>query len=48
MENEKDDPLLPGALGLGQSTATALQYFWQFWCYFTPLLGAIGQYHMYN
>ncbi|KAI5803375.1 POT family-domain-containing protein [Peziza echinospora] len=33
--------LIPGALGLGQSTATALQYFWSFWCYVTPLIGAI-------
>ncbi|KAL7272746.1 peptide transporter ptr2 [Rhizina undulata] len=41
MENRADDPLLPGALGLGQSTATALQYFWQFWCYVTPVFGAI-------
>ncbi|RPA92786.1 PTR2-domain-containing protein [Choiromyces venosus 120613-1] len=41
MENDKDDPLLPGALGLGQSAATALQYFWQFWCYVTPVFGAI-------
>ena len=31
----------PGALGLGQSQATALSYFFQFWCYVTPILGAI-------
>lgn len=31
----------PGALGLGQSTATALSYFFQFWCYVTPIFGAI-------
>lgn len=32
---------LPGALGLGQSRATALSYFFQFWCYVTPIIGAI-------
>lgn len=32
---------LPGALGLGQSKATALTSFFQFWCYLTPVLGAI-------
>ncbi|KAI5807368.1 POT family-domain-containing protein [Peziza echinospora] len=31
----------PGALGLGQSSATALAYFFQFWCYVTPIIGAI-------
>lgn len=30
-----------GALGLGQQTATALSYFFQFWCYVTPILGAV-------
>ncbi|ANB15292.1 Ptr2p [Sugiyamaella lignohabitans] len=30
-----------GALGLGQSKATALSYFFQFWCYVTPILGAV-------
>lgn len=30
MQNKRDDPLHPGALGLGQSSATALQYFFQF------------------
>lgn len=33
--------LRPGALGMGQSSATALSYFFQFWCYVTPILGAI-------
>lgn len=32
---------LPGALGLGQSTATALTNGFQFWCYVTPVFGAI-------
>ncbi|KAG0782805.1 hypothetical protein G6F16_009871 [Rhizopus arrhizus] len=32
---------LPGAMGRGQQTATALTTFFQFWCYITPVLGAI-------
>ncbi|KAI9268786.1 POT family-domain-containing protein [Sporodiniella umbellata] len=31
----------PGALGRGQQTATALNTFFQFWCYVTPILGAV-------
>ncbi|CAO3668303.1 unnamed protein product [Umbelopsis ramanniana] len=31
----------PGALGKGQQTATALSTFFQFWCYITPIFGAI-------
>ncbi len=30
----------PGALGLGQSHTSALSYFFQFWCYVTPIIGA--------
>jgi POT family proton-dependent oligopeptide transporter len=30
-----------GAMGKGQQTATALTTFFQFWCYITPILGAI-------
>ncbi|OLL24766.1 putative peptide transporter ptr2 [Neolecta irregularis DAH-3] len=30
-----------GALGLGQRGATMLNNFWNFWCYFTPIFGAI-------
>ncbi|TIA88603.1 hypothetical protein E3P99_02499 [Wallemia hederae] len=30
-----------GALGLGQQAATGLGDFYTFWCYFTPLIGAI-------
>ncbi|CAN6619063.1 peptide transporter Ptr2p [Trichomonascus vanleenenianus] len=30
-----------GGLGLGQQSATALSYFFQFWCYVTPILGAV-------
>lgn len=47
----KDGARIPGALGLGQSSATALSYFFQFWCYVTPIIGAIvadawlGRYH---
>jgi dipeptide/tripeptide permease len=32
---------LPGALGLGQSRATALSNAFQAWCYVTPILGAV-------
>lgn len=32
---------LPGAIGLGQHGATALTNFFQFWCYVTPVLGAV-------
>ncbi|KAI9724732.1 MAG: hypothetical protein M1812_000007 [Candelaria pacifica] len=31
----------PGALGLGQTGATGLTNFFQFWCYITPILGAV-------
>ena len=42
MSNKYHDPNgLPGALGLKQSGATALSNFFQFWCYVTPILGAI-------
>ncbi|KAI8939276.1 hypothetical protein NX059_005102 [Plenodomus lindquistii] len=40
--NEYHDPNgLPGALGFKQRGATAMTNFFQFWCYCTPLLGAI-------
>ena len=32
---------LPGALGLGQSRATALSNAFQAWCYVTPIVGAV-------
>lgn len=32
---------LPGALGLRQAGATAMTNFFQFWCYLTPILGAV-------
>jgi POT family proton-dependent oligopeptide transporter len=41
IQNTRGDPLHPGALGKGQSVATSLQYFFQFWCYVTPILGAV-------
>lgn len=31
----------PGALGMGHQGATGLSTFFQFWCYVTPILGAI-------
>ncbi|KAG0270284.1 peptide transporter ptr2 [Actinomortierella ambigua] len=31
----------PGAIGAGQQTASALNYFFQFFCYFTPVIGAM-------
>lgn len=37
----RDTNGLPGALGLAQTGATALNNFFQFWCYVTPILGAI-------
>ncbi|KAI2084667.1 peptide transporter ptr2 [Ophidiomyces ophidiicola] len=36
-----DGSLGRGALGLGHRGATALTTFFQFWCYITPVLGAI-------
>ncbi|KAI8084228.1 POT family-domain-containing protein [Gilbertella persicaria] len=30
-----------GAMGRGQQTATALTTFFQFWCYITPIIGAV-------
>ncbi|KAI8139324.1 POT family-domain-containing protein [Fennellomyces sp. T-0311] len=31
----------PGAMGKGHQTATALTTFFQFWCYVTPIIGAV-------
>lgn len=39
MQNGPNDTP-PGALSLNSSGATALSYFFQFWCYITPILGA--------
>ncbi|ORY01038.1 helicase C-terminal domain-domain-containing protein [Clohesyomyces aquaticus] len=42
MSNKWHDPNgLPGAIGLKQSGATALSNFFQFWCYVTPIVGAV-------
>lgn len=42
MSNRHHDPNgLPGALGMTQPSATALSNFFQFWCYATPVLGAV-------
>ncbi|KAJ7747785.1 di/tri peptide transporter 2 [Mycena metata] len=41
MQNNRDDPLRPGALGLGQSAATRLSYFLTFFVYATSFGGAV-------
>ncbi|CAN6615515.1 peptide transporter Ptr2p [Trichomonascus vanleenenianus] len=41
MQLSRDDPTQPGGIGLGHQAATALSYFFQFWCYVTPIGGAI-------
>lgn len=41
MQNPRDDQANPGAIGLGQTGATGLSNFFSFWCYLTPILGAI-------
>ncbi|KAM7216819.1 POT family domain containing protein [Rhypophila decipiens] len=41
LQNGHDDPLRPGLLGLGQSTAVAIIYAFSFLNYVTPLLGGI-------
>jgi proton-dependent oligopeptide transporter, POT family len=40
MQIPRNSTVQTGGLGLGQQTATALSYFFQFWCYLTPILGA--------
>ncbi|KAI0118721.1 POT peptide transporter [Nemania sp. FL0031] len=40
VQNPLHNSFRPGALGKGQSVATAIGYFFQLWCYLTPLLGA--------
>ncbi|KAG8530884.1 uncharacterized protein KY384_004241 [Bacidia gigantensis] len=32
---------VPGAIGRGTAFASGLQNYWQFWCYVTPIIGAI-------
>ncbi|KAJ1678612.1 peptide transporter ptr2, partial [Spiromyces aspiralis] len=41
MQNPYKQGDTPGAIGGGQSMATGLSNFFQFWCYLTPILGAI-------
>jgi POT family proton-dependent oligopeptide transporter len=41
MQNSINDPLHPGALGLGQATATNLSYVFSFVFYFTPIGAAV-------
>ena len=42
IQNSVDDSSgLPGAIGMGQSAATGLTDFFQFWCYLTPIVGAV-------
>ncbi|QDS78078.1 hypothetical protein FKW77_003679 [Venturia effusa] len=42
ISNKYHDPSgNPGAIGMKQAGATALTNFFQFWCYVTPILGAI-------
>ncbi|KAL4882392.1 POT family-domain-containing protein [Aspergillus karnatakaensis] len=36
-----EKPKEPGALGMGHQGATGLTVFFQFWCYVTPIFGAI-------
>lgn len=40
MQNKRGG-LRPGAIGLGQQGSSALSYFFQFWCYVTPILAAV-------
>ena len=32
---------VPGAIGRGTAFASGLQNYWQFWCYVTPIIGAV-------
>jgi len=42
ISNAYNDPSgNPGAIGLGQSAATALTNFFLFWCYCSPIIGAV-------
>jgi POT family proton-dependent oligopeptide transporter len=39
MQNKYQQGKVPGAIGLGQASATGLSNFFQFWCYVTPIIG---------
>ncbi|KAI9799419.1 MAG: hypothetical protein M1825_004519 [Sarcosagium campestre] len=41
IQNPPDSSKVKGGIGLGQVGATSLTNFFQFWCYLTPLLGAV-------
>ncbi|KAF9875043.1 oligopeptide transporter [Colletotrichum karsti] len=41
LQLEPDDPLRPGALGLGQSRAVLIVYVWFIYSYSTPLIGGL-------
>ncbi|KZF20042.1 peptide transport protein PTR2 [Xylona heveae TC161] len=42
IQNKVHDPSgVPGVLGMGQTAATGLTNYFQFWCYLTPIIGAI-------
>ncbi|KAE8312860.1 POT family-domain-containing protein [Aspergillus transmontanensis] len=41
VQNPLHDDRLPGALGKGQATATAIGYFFQCWCFLMPIVGAV-------
>ncbi|RAQ51109.1 POT peptide transporter [Aspergillus flavus] len=41
IQNARDDPLHPGALGMGQTLATSINYIFIAWCYLSPVLMAI-------
>ncbi|KAE8361010.1 POT peptide transporter [Aspergillus caelatus] len=41
IQNTRDDPLHPGALGMGQTVATSINYVFVGWCYLSPVLMGI-------
>ncbi|KAF7592156.1 hypothetical protein BBP40_000643 [Aspergillus hancockii] len=41
IQNSGNDPAHPGALGMGQTVATGVNYFFVGWCYLAPILMAI-------
>jgi POT family proton-dependent oligopeptide transporter len=41
LQNQRDDPLRPGALGLGQSKASNLSYMFSFLLYTMPLFASV-------
>ncbi|KJK60844.1 PTR2 like protein [Aspergillus parasiticus SU-1] len=41
IQNGRDDPLHPGALGMGQTIATSINYIFVAWCYLSPVFMAV-------